>query len=330
MQWRYQEMTILIRKLELSNEDLEAYVHLNNKVYTDDVSTVEEERHWLTTAPAKAHWQHWVAVRCGQMVGNAANAKDLYSARPGSYKIYVAVDPDARRQGIGTQLYDHCVNKLNERHDDVKFLFTSTREHYYDGVRFLEKRGFKLKMREPLSQLQLAEFEPAPFWPKAAKAKSLGYEIKTLKELQAEYPDWAKRYYLLDTEAMADVPSTDPFVPPPFEHFEKSHLSDPQFNPATFWIAIKDGDWLGVTSLWITSAEPEKAHTGLTGVLRPARRQGVATALKLQSISYAQQRKIQVVQTDNEENNPMFQINLDLGFKAIPASLFFRKDCTAS
>lgn len=320
-------MTVVIRKMELSNADLEAYVRLNNRVATDDVSTVEEELHWFTTADAKAHWQHWVAMRGERMVGNAFNAKDLYRDRPGCYKMHINVDPDDRRQGIGTQLYNHCMTQLSRNFDDVSFLYSSTREHYRDGVRFLEKRGFDLKMREPLSQLLVAEFDPTPFWPKAANAKSFGYAIKSLAELQKEFPDWAQRYYRLDNESMVDVPSTDPFVPPPFEQFEKSHLKDPDFQPDTIWIAIKDRIWLGLTSLWVGKGEPEKGHTGLTGVLRPARRQGVATALKLKALAHAKEQKLKVVQTDNEENNPMFQINLSMGFKAIPAYLIYGKDC---
>ncbi len=320
-------MTLHIRKLELTDADLEAYVTLNNRVYTDDVSTVTAERHWLSTASPKAHWQHWVALQDGKMVGSAAHARHLSTPRPGSYRVYVAVDPDARRQGLGTRLYDHCMTQLHQHHDDVHFLFSATREHYEDGVRFLEKRGYQLKMREPLSQLQVAGFDPAPYLSKATQIRSQGFEIKTLAELQAECPDWAQRYYALDTEAMIDVPSVDPFVPPPFEHFEQRHLQDPEFDPNMVWIAVKEGEWLGLTSLWITEGDRDKAHTGLTGVLRPARRRGVATALKLCAIAHARERNVKVVQTDNEENNPMFQINLALGFKAIPASLIYRKEC---
>ncbi len=320
-------MTIHIRKLELADMDLEAYVAMNNRIYTDEVSSVASERHWLSNAPEAAHWKHWVAMQNGTMVGSASHAKELSRARPGSYRIQVAVDPDARRQGIGARLYDHCVSQLNQHHDDVHFLFSFTREHYEDSVHFLEKRGYRLKLREPLSQLQLADFDPVPFLPKADLVRAQGFDIKTLAKLQREYPDWAQRYYELDMEIMADVPAGDPFVPPPFEQFAKQHLEHPEFDPSTYWIAVKDDAWLGVTSLDITSDDSEKAHTGLTGVLRLARRKGVATALKLRAIAHAQERGVKVVQTDNEENNPMFQINLALGFQAIPASLLYRKDC---
>jgi hypothetical protein len=32
-----------------------------------------------------------------------------------------------------------------------------------------------------------------------------------------------------------------------------------------------------------------------------------------------------VIQTDNEEKNPMYDLNVRLGFRAVPAWLLFRK-----
>lgn len=62
---------------------------------------------------------------------------------------------------------------------------------------------------------------------------------------------------------------------------------------------------------------------------RTARRKGVATALKLKALLYAKERGLKVVQTDNEENNPMFQINLAFGFQPSPARLHYRKEFVA-
>ncbi len=61
--------------------------------------------------------------------------------------------------------------------------------------------------------------------------------------------------------------------------------------------------------------------TGLTGGTRPWRCKGLATVLKLKVLRNAGARGVRQVLTDNEENNPMFQINLMLGFKAKPAWL---------
>jgi len=54
-------------------------------------------------------------------------------------------------------------------------------------------------------------------------------------------------------------------------------------------------------------------------------RMGVATAMKVAAISFAQETGITEIDTDNEENNPMYQINLQLGFQPMPAYLDFIK-----
>ena len=65
--------------------------------------------------------------------------------------------------------------------------------------------------------------------------------------------------------------------------------------------------------------------TVFTGVVRSHRRRGIAKALKVLAIDYAHRQGYQLIKTDNEEHNPMFQINLALGFQPEPAILFFQK-----
>ena len=72
-------------------------------------------------------------------------------------------------------------------------------------------------------------------------------------------------------------------------------------------------------------ADTEKIDTGLTGVIRSHRRRGIAMALKVQALEFARQRGFQTVMTDNEEKNPMYQLNLKLGFKPKPAWIDFEK-----
>jgi len=51
-------------------------------------------------------------------------------------------------------------------------------------------------------------------------------------------------------------------------------------------------------------------------VLRSHRRRGLATALKVHAITWAQSLGAKTIATDNEQNNPMYQLNVRLGFKA--------------
>ena len=58
------------------------------------------------------------------------------------------------------------------------------------------------------------------------------------------------------------------------------------------------------------------------------RRRGIATALKLRSIEFAKAYGAKELKTDNEENNPMYQLNLSLGFRPKPAFLSYKKSLT--
>ena len=52
---------------------------------------------------------------------------------------------------------------------------------------------------------------------------------------------------------------------------------------------------------------------------------GIATALKLHAIRFAKKEGIELIETENEENNPMYQLNVQLGFRPLPAWVEFEK-----
>jgi GNAT superfamily N-acetyltransferase len=80
-----------------------------------------------------------------------------------------------------------------------------------------------------------------------------------------------------------------------------------------------------MTGLVKIGGQTERLVTAITGVVPSHRRRGIATALKVTSLQQAQKLGTHAVKTDNEENNPMYQINRRLGFMLQPAILEFSR-----
>jgi GNAT superfamily N-acetyltransferase len=151
-------------------------------------------------------------------------------------------------------------------------------------------------------------------------------EIISLAELATRERAWQRNVYELEMILSQDVPMPTTFVPPPFEQYAKSEFEDPGFLPQA-WLVALDGDaMIGMANLFKSTDTIELLETGLTGVLRDYRRRGLATALKSQVIELAQGLGARQIHTWNEENNPMFQLNLRLGFKPQPADLDWQKE----
>jgi GNAT superfamily N-acetyltransferase len=118
-----------------------------------------------------------------------------------------------------------------------------------------------------------------------------------------------------------DVPMPTAYTPPPFEKWARTEFEASNFTPELWLVALDGNTYVGMTVLFKLGAGIDILETGLTGVDRQCRRRGLATVLKCQAIEVAQHLGAHRILTSNEENNPMFQLNLRLGFQAQPADV---------
>ena len=181
-------------------------------------------------------------------------------------------------------------------------------------------------MREHAVELNVIHFDPAPFVRAYDKVASHGIEIFTLPELQKRFPDWLERMYTLSNQIEFEIPAADELTPQPLEDFA-TDLRHPQFLKGAHFFALDGDEWVGMSTLWKTPRK-RKLNVGITGVLNSHRRKGIATALKLKTIEFAKEYGATTIATENEENNPMYQLNVMLGFEAKSAWLELRKDLT--
>ena len=152
-----------------------------------------------------------------------------------------------------------------------------------------------------------------------------GHRIVSYRELSLELSDtWEHECWRLEMDIAADLPLPFPFVESPYEEF-REELHDPLLNLDSQFVYIVDGRLAGLTQLHPSLMDPKLALNGLTGTRREFRRQRVAMNLKKTSVAWAKQNSVELIFTDNEENNPMYQLNLQLGFEHRFDNLVFSK-----
>ncbi len=312
-----------IRPFNKTDADYQALCDVSNAVWPDRPSVPQATKESDKRRDPKYYFQRLVVESDGGIVASAIYGESEWTHVPGKFFVIMQVHPDHQRKGIGTALYDHIMGDLAGRGPTI--FESNAREDRQEGMDFLEKRGFKRTMRDQVSELVVADFDPAPFGWTADRMAENGVEIRTVVELEADGVDWKREMWELEHELMQDVPTDDPVTKQPFEQWVK-WLTHPGFIPEAHFIAIVDGRFIGVTSLWQSMAEKDKLHTNLTGTVRSQRRKGIATALKVLAIEFAQERGARVIRTDNEENNPMYDLNVRLGFKPVPAWWTYRKE----
>jgi len=313
----------MIRPLNPCEAEYQALVDVHDAVWPDLPTTPDYWRHEDRMVPDDVLCQRLVVEVDGKIVAFGEYGEPWWSRKPGKYFVELHVHPDWQRRGIGSAAYDHMLAALAGY--GPRSLTARTREDRAGSVRFLEARGFERVMRFPTSELRVDAFDFAPFegvWKRMAAQR---VEIVPLSTLQERDPDWPTHLWQLWTELARDVPSPDPITPRPLEQFLKERVEHPDYRPEFWFIALDGERWVGGSNLWPIGPDPTRIDTGLTGVLRSHRRQGICTALKLSGFAYARERGVRTIVTDNEENNPMYAINLKLGFEPRPAWLSFTK-----
>ena len=311
-----------IRKFKKTDGDYQAILDIQNTLWPDEAQSVAELRYEDESRDPEYTHERFLGEVDGKIVASGIYAHCSWSHVPGKYLVSVDVHPDYHGQGHGGRFFDFLMSELGSL--DADALVTWTRDDKPDYVRFITSRGFEFSMRYAVSRLDVQALDLSEFTWTPARMQEHGVEILCLTELAEIDPDWKRGWYDVAWELFQDVPSVDEVTRPSFETWCK-RFESPGYRMNLHWFA-RDGDRLvGYTGLWLSEANPAKINTGLTGVVRSHRRKGIATALKVHGFSRAKELGAGLIETDNEENNPMFDLNMRLGFKPAPAWTEFRR-----
>ncbi|MDQ7843808.1 MAG: GNAT family N-acetyltransferase [Armatimonadota bacterium] len=269
--------------------------------------------------------REWViAEERGRAAGYGFHAHLPWSFHPDKYQLFVAVHPQAHRRGIGTALMRHHLRRLEER--GARRVKSWAREDYAHAVAFLRGFGFDEYARVFESRLAVTAVDLAPFAASTRRVAEAGVTITTLKDELRRDPQCLGAVYQAHGTLDLGAPREDPDLPTPpsFERFVDDEVRHPQALLDAFFLVKKGDLYVGESALKRSESDPGVLWQQLTAVLPEYRGLGIATALKLRTVEYAQVMGYREIRTFNSSRNaPMLAINAKLGFVRQPAWIDF-------
>lgn len=310
---------IIIRPF--TGDDYEFLAEVHHAVYQDVPRSVVQWKHDDETRdPALLFVRHVVElgerpVACGYF-GHSPWIDD-----PDKYWVQILVLPEIVDTRIRPRYLELALASIRKRKPVAAY--TGMVENHVEHLHTLETAGFREVHRERTSELDLESHDPSAFTAALARVAGQGIRLAHLPELQDELDNWRERLHPLYQRLVADQPAPDSPRLDTLEEWELSVLGSPDFDPE-LWIVALDGDrCIGLSQAARSLQDPTMADCGLTGVLAEYRKRGIATALKVELLAVAKRAGIRRIATTNEENNPMFAINVGLGFEVRPDWVMF-------
>ena len=236
------------------------------------------------------------------------------TAATGSFVIWVVVDPDYRRQGIGSALWNLTLDHLKDY--GATRLVGDVFDNDPVGLAYAKRRAFNIERHAFYSSLDLTGFDETPYLPGIAALETAGIHFCSL----ADFPDTAEtrhKLYDLNVGSELDIPGANG-VPRSYQDFENSVINAPWFCPDGQLLAVDGDTWVGLAAVSL-AGETHTAHNAFTGVARNYRGRMIAQALKIMAVRYAIQHGAGKIGTDNDSlNEPILAINRRMGYRPNP------------
>jgi RNA polymerase sigma factor (sigma-70 family) len=268
--------------------------------------------------------RHYVVENAArkQIVAYGAVEQSVYLPK---YRLLLVSDSKWLKRGVGDLLLDRLMEDLRE----AQAITVSCRQYASESelVKLLESRGFVEAARVLDLRLDVAGFDVSPLTALMRRFEAEGISISTFAEERVRDPRCVEKLYEFTTLLNQDDPARGPFVPPAYNAREAlMWLEMPYVLPDAYFIAKRGDEYVGVSDVSLFEAMPGGLTQGFTGVRREFRRRGLATALKLQGIVYAQSHGYQILQTFNKPQQQAIRaLNEKLGFRVLSENLVLER-----
>lgn len=312
-----------------TREQMDEYLGWRLRCWPDMPSDPDEFWADWEARPPHVPYERWIWKEDGQVVLCGVASCEHWVNEPGLYFVGVI-----SHNGSSPSQVEECYRFLMDWSFEkgANRFETWSRSTMEVDLAALRGLGFVEIQRNPESHLDLASFDPSQYDALIARVQESGVEFVTYRQWAARRPeDYAKDTWELEQELVADVPLMETIEGIPFDEFS-GQLHRDQHYWDTMWLAVLDGRLAAATQMYPIKTRKGFVSTGLSGTRREARRRGIITALKAHALRDLKDRGMTLVTTDNEEANPMFQINVSLGFRKVyeHVGMSFRPEVNSS
>jgi GNAT superfamily N-acetyltransferase len=229
------------------------------------------------------------------------------------------------------ELQDHLIEQAEEWliSEQCETGVMRLREDFTRELAVYEGRGYREVRRGKVWQLDLVEGRER-LLAKAdeERAKMSKQGVRMLLFSEDSDPDKMRKLYEVTIEAEKDIPTTVPWRTLSFEDWQEHWFESPGIRLDRFWIARSGDAMVGMSVLEfpVTRGVP---WTAFTGTARSVRGQGVARALKYETLAQAIGLGFRSVRTQNDgANAPILHLNDEMGYRPAAVILELHRKLT--
>lgn len=316
----------------MSNVAIRAQVEADDASVVDLWNRIDPFRAPLTVALYRGEYanlapgaglRRFVALADATLAGALCLEEVTWLQTPNVYFVRLAVFPEWQRRGIGRRLaavMDDSAACLG-----AGVLYTKVREDDIRAEQFATVRGFTPTGDvDRISRLDVARANLDSLPAARARLHDRGIRLVRLAELRPDEAFLHALHAVMD-ETAADIPSVEPFRGDSFEAWRRRYVERPGMSLEWIWVALEGERPVGAA--FLRRYNDGVASNSYTGVSRAYRGLGIARALKLEQIAWAQEHGIRAIVTGNDSHNaPMLAVNTSLGYEFLPARIEFGKE----
>jgi GNAT superfamily N-acetyltransferase len=297
---------MLYRLRRFTENDRAAVIAMGDAIYP------EYRQHEAWHAAEQFDFERVTSYRyvaeCSAIVGYGA----IRYLRERQARIDLMVHPEYQRRGAGTKILQRLIQDL--RSTECAAAHARVRQDHQEAVSFLQNRGFVEHQRMYGLRLNIGEVPFDDLWPRVSRLALQGIQISTFARERVSDPEWLYKLLDLHNSALPDWPDPESVTaadtqhvasrPASYEDFARRVDREAASRPDALFIAIIENRYIGYSGMFAlgTAVRPE------------FRNRGVATALKVHTIRYAQESQIASAMTCTA-NPIMLAINEKLGYR---------------